>query len=313
MNRLLFLSFFLVSLISYGQKVTVKGIAIDSTKGRTKVQVTLNDTIKKYRKSKDFDFDKYDSLYDNENYNTQVDKQNEFIIEAKLTDSLTFSSWRHISKSFLVSDLISKNKIEIILEPQVCEEYIACVEEKPEIYVFIGEKIKVDYAKQKYYCNRFLMDSKFNAEYKIVENLYGDFDNDTINFVAYDHYGMPGFSDYENVILYVAKYCDELVHVKYQYNNVYKTKEGKWASPYQGFKYEKLDSLNTIKPIPMEFRDDVIFEFKEGMDTLKFQKRYPKEYFEINGFAAKAKYGNYAKDVFEVMKNTILKKIGLFE
>lgn len=313
MNKLFILSFLLLSFISYGQKVIVRGIAIDTTNGRNKVTISLNDTIRKYSKSEDFDFDNYKSLYENKDYYTTANKQNKFKIKANLTDSLTFSSWRHISKSFLVSDLISKTEIKIILEPEVCEEYVPCKEENPKLYVFIGEKIKVDYAIRKYYCNRISMDSKFDAKYKIIENLYGDYMNDTIDFVAYDHYGKPGFSEYDNVILYVAEYCGELYHVKYQYNNVYKTKDGKWASPYQGFDYEKLDSLNIKKPVKIEFDKEVTFEFGKGTDTLWFQRRFPKPYYETNGFKAKAVYGNYAIDIFEIMKKTILKTRGYFE
>ena len=313
MNKLFFLLFLLLSFISYGQKIIVKGIAIDSTNGRNKVTISLNDTIRKYSKSEDFDFDNYKSLYENKDYYTTVNKENKFKIKANLTDSLTFSSWRHISKSYLVSDLISMPEIKIRLEPEVCEEYVPCKEENPKLYIFIGEKIKVDYAKRKYYCNRISMDSKFDAKYKIIENLYGDYKNETIDFVAYDHYGKPGFSEYDNVILYVAEYCGELYHVKYQYNNVYKTKDGKWASPYQGFDYEKLDSLNIKKPIKIEFDEEVTFEFGKGTDTLWFQRRFPKPYYETNGFKAKAVYGNYAIDIFEIMKKTILKTRGYFE
>ena len=96
-------------------------------------------------------------------------------------------------------------------------------------------------------------------------------------------------------------------------NNVYKTKDGKWAAPYQGFDYEKLDTLNIKKPIKMEFDEEVTFEFGKGTDTLWFQRRFPKPYYETNGFKAKAVYGNYAIDIFEIMKKTILKTRGFFE
>ena len=313
MNKLLILSFLLLSFISYGQKITIKGIAIDTTNGRNKVTITLNDTIRKYIKSEDFNFDKYKSLYENKDYYTTVNNQNKFKIKANINDSLTFSSWKHISESYLVSDLKSEKEIKILLEPQVCEEYVPCNEGNPKLNVFIGKKINVDYAERKYYCNRISMDSKFDAEYQIVENLYGDFKKDTIKFVAYDHYGKPGFSEYENIILYLASYCGELVHVKYQYNNIYKTKDGKWASPYQGFDYEKLDSLKVKKPKILEFKNDVIFEFGKDTDTLWFNKCFPKPYYETNGFKAKAVYGNYAIDIFEIKKKTILKSRGFFE
>lgn len=313
MKRVLFLSFLFASIISYGQKVTVRGIALDSTNGRHKIHIIVNDTIRKLNKIEGVDLTKIVQLSSDKNYHVKTNKKGQFSIKAKLTDSLYFSYNRQITQRHLVSDLISRNKIKIVLKPEICEEYIPCKELNTKLYVFIGKKINVDYAKRKYYCNRISMDSKFDAEYKIVGNLYGDFKKDTINFVAYDHYGRPGFSEYENVILYVAEYCGELVHVKYQYNNVYKTKDGKWASPYQGFNYEKLDSLKIKKPEILEFENDVTFEFGKDTDTLWFNKRFPKPYYQTNGFKAKAVYGNYAIDIFEIKKKTILKSRGFFE
>lgn len=317
MNKLLILSFLLLSFISYGQKVTIKGIALDTTNGRNKVSVILNDTIRKYmRKSiniEDITIEKIESLYENKDYYTTVNSKNKFKIKANLDDSLTFSSSRHISKSFLVSELKSMKEIKIILEPQVCEEYIPCKEENPKLYVFIGKKINVCYAERTYYCDAIPFDSKFDAKYEIVENLFGDLKKDTINFVAYDHYGKPEFSEYENVILYVAEYCGELVHVKYQYNDVYKTKDSNWASPYKSLDDDKLDSINIKKPVKIEFEEEVTFEYGKGTDTLWFQRRFPKPYYETNGFKAKAVYGNYATDIFEIMKKTVLKTRGFFE
>ena len=59
-----------------------------------------------------------------------------------------------------------------------------------------NKKINVNYAKRKYYCNIISMDGKFDAQYKILENVYGNYENDTIKFSAYDHYGTPAFSEY---------------------------------------------------------------------------------------------------------------------
>lgn len=313
MTKTLLLTFFLFSILTFGQKVTVKGIALDSTNGFHRVQITINDTIHKYLKNAELNIDEYKQLYSNKNYAVQADKKGRFKIKALPNDSLYFRYNHQITQAYLVSDLILREKIKIVLEPEKCEEYIPCKEENPKLCVFIGKKINVDYSKRKYYCNRISLDSKFDAEYKIVENLYGDFKKDTINFVVYDHYGKPGFSEYENVILYVAEYCGELVHVKYQYNNVYKTKNGKWASPYQGFDYEKLDSLKIKKPEILEFENEITFEFGKDTDTLWFDKRFPKPYYETNGFKAKAVYGNYAIDIFEIKKKTDLKSRGFFE
>jgi hypothetical protein len=313
MKKTLLLTFLLFSLLTFGQKVTVKGIALDSTNGFHRIQITINDTIYKYLTNVELNIDEYKKLYSNKNYAVEADNRGRFKIEALLKDSLYFRYNHQVTQAYLVSDLILRDEIKIVLEPEKCEEYVSCKEKNLKLFVFIGRKINVDYAKNKYYCNRISMDWKFDAEYKIVENLYGDYKKDTMNFVAYDHYGKPSFSEYENVILYVAEYCGELVHVKYQFNNVYKTKDGKWASPYQGFDSEKLDSLKIKKPEILEFEDDVTFEFGKDTDTLWFDKRFPEPYYETKGFKAKAVYGNYAIDIFEMKKKTILKSRGFFK
>jgi len=313
MKKPLLFCFLFITAFTFGQKVTVKGIAIDSTNGFHRVNITINDTVNKYFENSELDIDKIKQLYLNKNYSVRANKKGKFKIRAKLTDSLYFRYNRQITQAHLVSDLILRDNIRIVLNPEICEKYIPCKDKKPKLYVFIGKKIKVDYGKRKYYCNKIPMESKFEANYEIIENLFGDYKKDTIKFVAYDHYGRPEFSKFENVILYVAEYCGELIHVKYQYNNVYKTKNEKWASPYQGFDYNKLDSLNIKKPILMDFKDEVKFIFGKDTDTLWFKRRFPESYYEINGFKAKALYGNYAIDIFEIMKKTILKSRGFFE
>ena len=40
----------------------------------------------------------------------------------------------------------------------------------------------------------YIMDSGFRCKYKIVKNIFNHLPNDTIEFIAYDHYGKPGFA-----------------------------------------------------------------------------------------------------------------------
>ena len=87
------------------------------------------------------------------------------------------------------------------------------------LYAFIGEKISViefdpnenntrieidsisgDTIKKVSY----VMDNGFKNKYKVVKNVFNDLRKDTIEFVAYDHYGRSGFENYENVILYIS-------------------------------------------------------------------------------------------------------------
>jgi len=104
-------------------------------------------------------------------------------------------------------------KIDIRLEPEICIPYVPCEDTLPSnVYVFIGQKLKVDYEPEPYYCDVITMDSRFNAVYKILEQEFGHYNKDTISFTVFDHYGRPAFSKYQNVLLFVSEYCGKLYH-----------------------------------------------------------------------------------------------------
>ena len=85
------------------------------------------------------------------------------------------------------------------------------------------------------------MDEAFTCKYKVVKNIFNDLKTDTIEFEAYDHYGRPGFEEYEYVILYISINKDEgnYYHRKYQFDAVRKTKDGTW----EGLNGESLNKL----------------------------------------------------------------------
>tara|TARA_B100000795_G_scaffold267136_1_gene251431 strand:- start:949 stop:1896 length:948 start_codon:yes stop_codon:yes gene_type:complete len=315
MKKIILVYFLLTTSIIFGQKNTIKGTAINSKINRVPVFVTLNDTINKYDNSSNFNQNKYESLFLNKNYNTWTNKKNQFKIKAKLTDSLTFSSPSQITESHLVSDLISENNIRIKLKTEPCKEYITCEDNQPKLYIFIGKKLNINYGGSDNYCDVISMSTKYNARYKIIENLYGDYQNDTMKFVAYEHggNGKASFDEYEYVILYVAEYCGKLLKLKYLDNDVYKTKNGKWATPYKKLKYNKLDSAKIKQPEIIEFENDLIFKFGRQADSLWLKRKYPKPYYQIKGVKARAIYGYYVNDILEIMKKTILKSKGFFE
>lgn len=90
----------------------------------------------------------------------------------------------------------------------------------------------------------YVMDNGFKNKYKVIKNVFNDLKRDTIEFVAYDHYGRPGFENYENVILYVSlnKEKGNYYQQKYQFDPVEKTKNGKW----KGLKVELEGNLLTF-------------------------------------------------------------------
>lgn len=190
---------------------------------------------------------------------------------------------------------------------------------KDSLYVFVGEKIKID--KIPYEIDTFSdgrvsipMDARFNCEYRIIQNIYGNYPTDTIKFKAYDHYGTPTFSRYDNVMLFVSIAPDgTLYHQKYQYFNLYKTEDDKWASPYSADDYNHpyLKDKADIKPERIRFNPSVSFDVSKLEDSdIKYW--FPKKYYLIKEGNAYPKYGNYILELFELKKRGVLQARGIF-
>lgn len=128
------------------------------------------------------------------------------------------------------------------------------------LYAFVGEKISVIEFDPNENNTRieidsitgdtirrvsYVMDYGFKNKYKVVKNVFNDLKTDTIEFVAYDHYGRPGFENYKNVILYISlnKEKGHFYHQKYQYDAVEKTKNGTW----KGLNGESIEKLFNAK------------------------------------------------------------------
>ena len=312
MKNSLLLLFLVCSSISFGQKVLVKGIAIDTTKNRNRVQIVLNDTLSKFYSADLPNYRGSTEIIYNTDLVVRADEKGFFEINAYPTDSLIFTSWQHIREAHMVSDLVKQDSIRIELKPKVCVEYIECEEKSHKLYAFIGKKIEVEPSDYIYYCNIMSMDSKYDAKYKVLENIYGNYPKDTISFISYDHFSIKKYSDFENVLIYVADYCGQLTQVKYQYSDLYKTKDGKWASPYNPYDYRNVEPNFKIKPREIEFEKPIEFEFNpEILDRIR--EKYPEPYCKINNGKVTILYGNYPDELFELKKHTVLKELGFFD
>jgi hypothetical protein len=133
--------------------------------------------------------------------------------------------------------------------------------ESINLYAFIGEKISVtefdpnnpkivrieidSITKDTLRFESYVMDNGFNCKYKILKNVFNEIKSDTVEFKAYDHYGRPGFENYENVILYISLNNEKgnFYHQKYQFDPIEKSKNGIW----KGLNGETIKELFTKK------------------------------------------------------------------
>lgn len=106
------------------------------------------------------------------------------------------------------------------------------------LFAFVGKKISVtqfdpnaeekevistdSLTGEKIVKKSYIMDSGFRCKYLILKNVYNRLENDTVEFVAYDHYGRPNFEKSEYVLLYISKSSNgsSYFHQKYQYDDL---------------------------------------------------------------------------------------------
>jgi hypothetical protein len=335
------LLFLLTFQMVFSQEIVVKGKAFNSGKFNNRVvYIVKNDTINKLRKQNDslyanwkknskFENTNDDSyreisknfgsdvlLFKNKNYRTQTDSLGNFEIKAKLSDSLFFESHWHTTKKFLVADLVKKKKIKIELELEPCEVWPSHPEKPIKLYVFIGKKIKV-WESPSSYCNGFPLTSRILSKYLVVKNIYGDFKKDTIQFTTYPPHSevirqnynpfRSSFSEYDYCLLYVLEYKDELLQTRYVFDDVYMTKEGKWATPLKPKGLRNTISPDLFKPEKINFITPIEFEY-EDIFFKQMKENFSEQYSKISDGRIRVDYGYYVEDLFKIRKKEGLKE-----
>lgn len=309
-NKIYLLLLFSTFIVCSSQTVKIEGHALDTVKSGNYVMIQVNDTLKKFRDSASLTkkWDGYQELTNNSNFVTHTDSTGYFSISAKPTDSLFFYSSTYFTQKYVVTDLLKRKEIKIQLVPEPCIPYVACEQKTPsKFYIFIGKKIELKGQEVPYYCNVVMMDAEFKSTYKIEKNIYGDFPKDSIVFTTFDHYGTPNFGKYKYVLLFVGEYCGKLFHEKYQYFDLYKTKNGKWASPGDPYKYDTYQKEKIITAKKITFDSSVWFDVSK-LNTEQIELEYPNEFYKIVDNKAIPFMGTYVEDLIKIKKNGVLKE-----
>lgn len=183
---------------------------------------------------------------------------------------------------------------------------------KDSLYVFVGKKIEVVGFEQRHDSDEILFGRAFKAKYQVIQSLYGSYSKDTIEFEVYDHYGKPAFSQYDYVLLFVSKINGKHYHEKYQYFDVYKTKNGRWASGFKARDYgHSYNTSTNVKPEIIDFVDEISYDIRSrNKDEIKLI--FPAPFYKIEDDKAIVIWGNYVEELFELKKAGILKARGIF-
>lgn len=289
---------------SQEQLLSVSGTAIDSTNGLNKVTVGIFENFDAYfEKELENDFFK---LSDFKHYTT-TDANGYFKIDATPNNCIVFQSKGHWEKVSSIKHLLSQNEINIRLKPKRCIEATTCLEDASALYVFVGKKIEANTV-YKNYCD-LPLDTEYKSKYEVLENIYGNYPHKSIEFTSFEHNAIRNYYDYDTVILYVGRFCDDLIHIKYLYDPVCKTTDGKWASKYDiqsRFLRSKKDTIE-IKPERISFIKSENIRLKRKTDIEKLKEMYPEPYYKINGKIVTPVYGYYSKAIFDIRKKYALK------
>lgn len=295
-----------VPFLLNAQKVKIEGyIKLPDKKGLPISCIILNDTINKLDKLGIKDFSIRNKVTEDKDVVTITDVNGYFSINAKPSDTLFFKNDPRLyyPGRFAVSDLIKKKNIVIELETKPCITPKECEQKIPsKLYVFVGKKIDVSDVDTSDYCYM-PMDFKYNANYKIEQEFGDDFPDSTIAFTAYDHSFSNKFlfEDYNvNVLLFVEERCGELIHKKNKFYPVYKTQNGRWATPVDAHKV-KYDKAKENLCENIVFDKSVSFDLPNQLSDEQMaqfiKNRFPEKYYSIKDSKAYPIMGRYAEDL----------------
>jgi hypothetical protein len=153
--------------------------------------------------------------------------------------------------------------------------------------------------------------NKYVARYRVIQNVFGYYESDTISFIVYDHYGEPAFARYEDALLFVSNKDGELIHERYQYFEVYKTDDGRWASPGDPYRFDHVKN-KTIVAEPITFLEPLVFDLTK-YPPQSIDSCFPKPYYRTELMRAYPVLGAYVEDLFLVKKEGVLESRGIFE
>ncbi|MBO9633257.1 MAG: hypothetical protein J7578_09075 [Chitinophagaceae bacterium] len=181
--------------------------------------------------------------------------------------------------------------------------------ENNSLFAFVGEKISVQPLPRIFDA----LDTGWKVKYRIIKKVYGEFAHDTIEFLAFDHNGIPAFSKSDFALLYVSADSGTYLHEKYMFSAVYLMKDGRWAGPYESRDYgHDLNKGTKLRPVLLDFPREVFYTISPYATPDRIKEIYPEPYYRISGNKAYPVYGNYVEDLFLLKKNGFLKARGLF-
>ena len=203
---------------------------------------------------------------------------------------------------FIFIFFISCRNIEV--KNMSCGESISA---KDKLFVFIGERLDVKTLPNKENLN----EAKFIAKYKILEKVCGDFIGDSIEFKVINWFVDSSFKTNKIVLLFLMENKERKEGYElwgYLHFDLFKTKDGRWASPYPTdyYRLQTTNETTSVRPKRIEFAQEISYDII-GMTMTEVAEKFPSPYYFIKEGKAIAIYGNYVPELLQLQKDGILK------
>ncbi|HYC38962.1 MAG TPA: hypothetical protein VEB63_00625 [Chitinophagaceae bacterium] len=166
-----------------------------------------------------------------------------------------------------------------------------------KLFVFVGTLVPSDTAIKN-------SEGYVKLKYKILEKIFGNYDNDTIEFFAYYDVDKLKFTRYKNCFLSVLQDGDTFYKMADPVYDVYRTLDGRWANGAKWWDYGP-DIQTSIKPRRLQFKDSPNIDLT-GLSQKEIDHWYPAKYYERKGSVAIPVYGSYTDELFEIQKSVWL-------
>jgi len=197
--------------------------------------------------------------------------------------------------------------ISIVLTSLLCRS-----QSNPDsLFVFVGKQLRVKKIRINPQKDDIGFYNYYSVKYKVLQNIYGHYERNKITFEAYDHIGKPDFLHFKTVLLFVYKKNGKFYHIRFQYFDVYETKNGKWAAPGDPYFFDDRYRTGNVRPEAIQFKKPLTFSVSK-LDSTGINQVYPAPYFTIKAHKAVAIMGTYAESLFLVKKEGELKARGFF-
>jgi len=303
---------FVFSSCISNKKVLLSGTIIIQEDNYIDYEVVVNDTIAKIKNLFEPKGYWYSKIASDESLFGYVYSDGEFEIMPRIKDTIFFKARGYFSQKYPVSELIKRDTIIINLKARKCEKIIECNEE-PETVIILGKKQEVIFEEPKKYCeedDQFIpFNDKYLATFEVIETLHGQLNNKQLKFITYDHYSDPKFAYYEHSIIYLFRKCGTYYNSKHRYQDIYKTVDGRWASPYNPNHHRSQNNKSNITPIPIDFLKSVIYKYHKDLSKNLINRRYPKPYYKHFKGYVKAVYGNYIPELLKINRKPFIESV----